>query len=143
MVINYNIIMKTLYNSNRKFRIWAYTVSHSSLILRSEMKYPDQDNYSESMSSNIDIEFWAVSYIHLPSDFLGINIREISAEALPKEFNRELLIFDMRIFELQSNESNYYVIAGGILIGKNKWENQDRIFNNCSNLEHNEVLFQS
>ncbi|SEW40258.1 hypothetical protein SAMN05421841_2685 [Chryseobacterium wanjuense] len=135
--------MKTLYKSNRKFRIWAYMVSHSSLILRSEMKYPDQDDYAESISSNIDIEFWAVSYINLPSDLLGINIREITSEALPKEINKDLLIFDMRIFELKSDESKYYVIAGGILIGENKWINQDRIFNYDSNLKHDKILFQS
>jgi hypothetical protein len=118
-------------------------VSHSSLILRSEMKYPDQDDYAESISSNIDIEFWAVSYINLPSDLLGINIREITSEALPKEINKDLLIFDMRIFELKSDESKYYVIAGGILIGENKWINQDRIFNYDSNLKHDKILFQS
>lgn len=133
----------TMFHSNRKFRLWSYTVSHSSLILRSEMKYPDQDNYSESLSSNIDLEFWAVSYINIPSDILGINIREIKEEVLPKEINRELLRFDMKIFELKSEESNYYIIAGGILIGKNKWINQDRIFNYGSNLKHDEILFQS
>jgi hypothetical protein len=133
--------MKIIYNSNRKFRIWAYTVSHSSLLLRSEMKYPDQDNYTESLSYNIDLEFWAVSYINIPSDILGISIREITAEALPKEINKELLIFDMKIFELKSGESKYYIIAGGLLIGKNKWINNDRIFNSDLNLEYDEIIF--
>lgn len=135
--------MITIYNSNRKFRIWAYTVSHSSLILRSEMKYPDQDNYSENISYNIDLEFWAVSYINVSSDLIGINIREITEEMLPKEINRELLRFDMKIFELKSEESNYYIIAGGILIGKNKWISQDRIFNYSSNLKHDEIIFST
>ncbi|NML59094.1 hypothetical protein [Chryseobacterium cheonjiense] len=107
------------------------------------MKYPDQDNYSENISSNIDIEFWAVSYINIPSDLLGINIREVNEEMLPKEISRELLRFDMKIFELKSEESNYYIIAGGILIGKNKWINQDRIFSYSSNLKHDVILFQS
>ncbi|MCY1660772.1 hypothetical protein [Chryseobacterium sp. SL1] len=135
--------MGTIYNSNRKFRIWAYTVSHSSLLLRSEMKYPDQDNYSDSTSSNIDIEFWAVNYINLPSDFFGIHIREITSEELPKEIDKELLKFDMKIFEFISAKSKYYIIAGGILIAQNKWINQDRIFNYGSNLEHDKILFQS
>jgi len=135
--------MKKIYNSNRKFRIWAYTVSHSSLILRSEMKYPDQDNYSENISYNIDLEFWEVNYISLPSDLLGINIIEITVEILPEEINRELLIHDMKIFELESFGSKYYVIAGGLLIGENKWQNQDRISDYRSNLEHDEILFNS
>ena len=137
------MIMKTIYNSNRKFRIWAYTVSHSSLVLRSEMKYPDQDNYMESLSYNIDLEFWEVNYINVPSDLLEINIREITVEILPEEINRELLIHDMKIFELESCGFKYYVIAGGLLIGENKWENQDRVFNYNSNLEHEEIIFCS
>ncbi len=135
--------MKTFYNSERRFRIWAYTVSHSSLLLRSEMKYPDQDNYMENMSYNIDLEFWAVSYINIPSDLFGISIKEIAEENLPKEISRELLIHDMKIFELESGKSKYYVIAGGLLVGKNRWENQDRIFEYNSNLEHDEIIFQT
>ncbi|VEH20163.1 Uncharacterised protein [Chryseobacterium nakagawai] len=52
-----------IFYSNRKFKTWGYTVSHSSLLLRSEMKYLDQDDYSENTSHNIDLEFWAVNYI--------------------------------------------------------------------------------
>ncbi|MCS3533012.1 hypothetical protein [Chryseobacterium sp. JUb7] len=48
-----------------------------------------------------------------------------------------------KIFELKSEKSKYYIIAGGVLIGKNKWINQDRIFNYDSNLEHDKILFQS
>ncbi|MCX8531933.1 hypothetical protein [Chryseobacterium luquanense] len=135
--------MEIIYNSNRNFRIWAYTVSHSSLLLRSEMKYPDQDNYTDSVSSNIDLEFWEVSYINLPSDFLGLCIREITEESLPKKISRDFLRFDMKIFELKSQKSTYYIIAGGLLVGENKWINQDRIFNYSCNLKHDKILFCS
>lgn len=58
-----------IFYSNRKFKMWAYVVSHSSLLLRSEMKYPDQDDYSEDEGYNIDLEFWAVSYMNIPLIF--------------------------------------------------------------------------
>lgn len=135
--------MDTFYSSKRKFRIWVYTVSHSSLLLRSEMKYPDQDEYSEETSYNIDLEFWAVSYMNIPTDLLSLSIKEIAAEELPQKINTELLMFDMRIFELESKESKYYIIAGGVLIGENKWENQDRIFSYDSNLKYDKIIFQS
>lgn len=134
--------MKTFYNSNRSFKLWAYIVSHSSLLIRSEMKYPDQDNYEENTSYNIDLEFWAVSYINIPTDLYEISIKEITEKELPKEIDRNLLMFDMKIFELQSKEHKYYIFAGGLLIGKNKWENQNRIFDS-SNLEHDEIIFKS
>jgi hypothetical protein len=107
------------------------------------MKYPDQENFTESLSCNIDLEFWAVSYINLPSTILGVNIREIVAEQLPKEINRELLIYDMKIFELESAKSKYFVIAGGHLIVENKSINQDRIANYNLNLEHEKIIFNS
>ncbi|WP_370901586.1 hypothetical protein [Chryseobacterium gossypii] len=135
--------MKTLqYNSSRTFKLWAYTVSHSSLLIRSEMQYPDQENYSEETVYNIDLEFWAINYIDIPSKFNELIIREIKEQELPPKINRDLLIYDMKIFQLESNGGKYYIIAGGLLIGKNKWENKDRIFDYNSNLEHDEILFQ-
>jgi hypothetical protein len=69
--------MKTLYSSNRTFRLWAYTISYSSLLLRSEMKYPDQDDFSKENSYNIDFEFWAVRYVDVPADFHGVVLKKL------------------------------------------------------------------
>ncbi len=129
-----------IYNSNRKFKMWAYIVSHSSLLLRSEMKFPDQDNYTEDQSYNIDLEFWAVNYINIPTILNNIIIKEITVKEIPTEINKNLLKFDMKIFELESEEKKYYIIAGGFLIGKNKWIDQDRILDSNLNLEHEEVI---
>lgn len=131
-----------IFNLNRNFKLWAYTVSHSSLILRSEMRYPDQDD-SENYQCNIDLEFSAVSYINIPSKLERLSIKEINEKKLPKEIDRNLLIYNMKIFELQSNEKKYYIIAGSLLIGKNTWQNQDRIFDYNANLKHNEIIFST
>ncbi|MDR4892811.1 MULTISPECIES: hypothetical protein [unclassified Chryseobacterium] len=129
-----------VYNSNRKFKMWAYIVSHSSLLLRSEMKFPDQDNYTEDQSYNIDFEFWAVNYINIPTILNNIIIKEITEKEVPMEIDKNLLKYNMKIFELESKEKKYYIIAGGLLIGKNQWVNQDRILNSNLNLEHDEVI---
>lgn len=133
--------MKDFYTSDRCFKLWAYTLSHSSLLIRSEMKYPDQDDYSENTSYNIDLEFWSVQYIDIPSSFNGITIKEITSKQLPKRISLEFLKYNMKIFELQSKGLQYYIIAGGLLVGKNRWENQDRVFNYNSNLEHEEIIY--
>ncbi|WP_185287477.1 hypothetical protein [Chryseobacterium lactis] len=129
-----------IFYSNRKFKMWAYIVSHSSLLLRSEMKYPDQDDYSENTSYNIDLEFWTVSYINIPTYLYGITIKEITEKELPVSIDKELLKYNMKIFELESTGRKYHIIAGGLLVGKNSWINQDRIFDYNLNLEHDEIL---
>lgn len=129
--------------SNRKFKMWAYVVSHSSLLLRSEMKYSDQDDYSEDQAYNIDLEFWAVSYINIPAYLYEITINEITEKELSIDIDKELLKYNMKIFKLESAGKKYYIIAGGLLIGKNSWINQDRIFDYNLNLEHDEIIFQT
>ncbi len=129
-----------IFYSNRKFKMWAYITSHSSLLLRSEMKYPDQDDYSENTSYNIDLEFWSVSYINTPTYLYEITIKEITQKELPADIDKELLKYNMKIFELESTGRKYYIIAGGLLVGKNSWINQDRIFDYNLNLKHDEIL---
>lgn len=82
--------------------MWAYITSHSSLLLRSEMKYPDQEDYSENTSYNIDLEFWSVSYINTPTYLYEITIKEITQKELPADIDKELLKYNMKIFELES-----------------------------------------
>jgi hypothetical protein len=107
------------------------------------MKYPDQDDYSEDEAYNIDLEFWAVSYIDIPTNLYELDIKEITVNELSRDFNQDLLLYNMKIFEIESKKEKYYIIAGGLLIGKNKWEKQDRIFDYQSNLVHDEIVFQT
>lgn len=134
--------MNEIFESNRNFKMWAYTVSHSSLILRSEMRYPDQDD-SENYQYNIDLEFLTVQYINIPSTFKTLRIREITEKELPQEIDRDLLMYGMKTFELQTNGNKYYIISGSLLIAKNVWYNEDRIFNYNANLKHDEIIFST
>lgn len=129
-----------LYYSNRNFKIWAYTASHNSLLLRSIMKFSDEDGFSEDTSYNIDIELWSVTFISIPAFFRSLKIVEISEDKLPDNIDRELCKYNHKIFEFQDGLKKHYIIAGGLLVGVNRWENEDRIFNYGLNLQHDEII---
>lgn len=104
------------------------------------MKFIGDDGFTEDVSYNIDVEFWTVTFINIPTSLVGIKIIEISEELLPKSIDRELCKYNQKIFELQDGDKKYHIIAGGLLVGVNRWENEDRIFNYDLNLEHDEVI---
>lgn len=54
------------FSSDRRFKLWEYTVSHKQLLIRSPAT-PD-------ISGNIDIIFWGVEYINVPSAFKGLSL---------------------------------------------------------------------
>ena len=129
-----------IYSSNRSFKIWAYTISHCSLLLRSPMKYFDEEGYSSSTAYNIDIEFWAVEYINIPTFLEDILIKKMQKNKVPSFLSPFLADKKNNLFEIQTKKQKYYVVAGGMLIGKNQWGDKDRIFDFHQNLEHDEVL---
>ena len=110
------------YQSERKFKIWAYTVSHSTLIIRSEKQYNDVD-YPIKYSPNctIDIEFSGVDFISLPDRLEGLKI-----------------IKDKGIYKFNENKY-HYVIASSCCIGISQFDhNQDRISD--LSLEYDEII---
>lgn len=128
------------YKSNRHFKIWGYTASHSFLILRSSMLCEDVDGYTESMSYNIDIEFSAVVYLDIPNTFKSIQMREV-VESIPEKFDKYFKISGLRIFEIQSEGMYYFIVAGSCRVGKNKWISEDRIRN--LDLDYEEIITTS
>lgn len=132
-----------IYKSKRYFRIWGYTASHSSLLLRSNMLYYDDKDYSLENSFNIDIEIWDVTYIGIPAFIDNIEIKEITIDSLPLDIDKNLCKFDRKIFEINSDNKKYYIISGGLLIATNHWEKEDRIFYNHLNLQHDKIIFST
>lgn len=113
-------IMK--YQSNRKFRIWHYIVSHSTLIIRSEKQYEDVE-YPVKYNPNcmLDIELSGVEFISLPDSFDGLNIRKENG-----------------IYRFNGN-SEHYVKASSCRIGVSQFDHtQDRISD--LSLEYDEIL---
>ena len=121
---------------DREFRIWAYTVSHGSLLLRSPITYPDINYVPGPGDFNIDIEFSAVSYLELPESMHGISLREDSNN-VPERLLRHL-DDGLRVFEIRSQGESYYVVAANYLIGKNQWDSNTRLDDFF--LEHDEII---
>lgn len=125
--------------NNRVFKIWSYTVSHNSLILRSPQKFTDMEDYSVSMSYNIDIEFSDVNYINIPTDLYDLTIEEIKKNSdVPTNLLHFKTELKLKIFKILSLGEEYYIVAQSYIIGKNTWISEDRISN--INLQHDEVL---
>ncbi len=129
-----------IFCSNRKFKIWAYTVSHSSLLIRSVMKYDDEDGYSEETSYNIDLEFSFVEYMDVKNTWDSISISVVEKENLEPGLKKKIDSYEGNIFEIESNKEKSYIVAYSLLIGTNKWGLEDRIFNNHVKLEHDDIL---
>jgi len=110
------------FKSNRIFRIWMYTVSHSTLILRSEKQYVDV-NYDfkyDDPEATIDLIFSAVDFISIPEWFDAVEIKK----------HDDKFIFN--------NNENWFVKAAFCNVGKYSGENQDDIWHR--NLEYDEVI---
>lgn len=125
---------------NRVFKIWAYTVSHSFLILRSPQKFPDQDDFDKNHAYNIDIEFSAVAYMDVPTILNGVEIREL-INHIPENLQQYKIEYGYKIFEIKSGEKYYYIVAGSYRIGKNRWLAEDRVSN--MNLEYDSIIATS
>lgn len=124
------------YSSDRKFRIWDYTVSHSTLFLRSYL-FEEDEQATTIINDTIDIEFYAVGYIELPDSMNGISLSLIK-ENIPERL-KDFLKHDLKLFELNTNTRKGYVIAGGCVVGKSSWEHDKGRFENLG-LNYPEVL---
>ena len=123
-----------LYTSSRKFRIWAYSVSHSFLLLRSTYNEDEEKN-----GFNIDIEFAGVEYLDMPITLQGITIEELK-ENLPEKFTKYQNSIRYRVFRIES-DTNYYIVAANYLVGRDNWIGEDRMIN--SSLIYDKILATS
>ncbi|HRI58581.1 MAG TPA: hypothetical protein PK228_02625 [Saprospiraceae bacterium] len=124
------------YESNRYFKIWAFTVSHNTLIIRSEMQISDEDTNMPINDFTVDLEFWDVVYSQFPSNFYGISLQleeQDSSEHLEKFVDS-----DHKIFVISSEGVQYYIVAAGCVVGKSQWINEHRISNFY--LKYDEIL---
>ncbi|KUJ59336.1 hypothetical protein AR687_23280 [Flavobacteriaceae bacterium CRH] len=106
------------------------------------MAYPEEKEYSPETSFNIDLELWDVSFIGIPTSLENIKIQQIPLDLLPENIDKDLCKYDRKIFEISTPTNKYYIIAGGLLIAVNRWEKEDRIFDNHLNLEHDKILLK-
>lgn len=127
--------------SSRTFKVWAYIPSHNTLILRSLLKYPDEEGFDEKCMYNIDIEFVSVKYMDIPTTLYGIELYELKHD-IPEKLKNMITNRDLKIFEIKSHEKQYYIIASDYIIGANEWPlEKDRTKN--FNLEYDNIIATS
>jgi hypothetical protein len=96
------------------FRLWEYRVSHKQLLIRCPKLLPES-----SGSRNVDVKFYNVEYINLPTDFHDLEIDEANQDEI--SFANRCLgkpIDEARILVLKSREGRHLVIAGALAISE-------------------------
>ena len=108
---------------DRFFKLWAYSVSHSTLIIRSEKQYEDVI-YDKVYENNVtvDIEFSGVNYMDIPSVFKHLNIEKIDGD-MPSKFSQEI----RQGTKLYCLNNSFYILASSCIIGESTWSIEDRI----------------
>jgi hypothetical protein len=129
-----------IYQSPRKFRIEAATVSHSMLILRSIMQFDEDNAPLVSAPFNIDIEFCGVEYLEMPRQLDGLSIALMTnaPDRLKQFVSRGP---GLHLFCLHSKSDVFYIVAAGFQIGTNTWEYATRLEN--LDLIYDEILATS
>ena len=100
------------FRSDHHFRLWDYDVSHDKLLLRSAE--------SPSQPYNIDIVFYAVERLDIPTLFMGG--LEIS-EPDPSEGPRD----GLNIFRIAADGQQYSIVALAYYVFKNRLDTTDSI----------------
>jgi hypothetical protein len=103
---------------DRTFKLWDYHTSHNHLLLRSP-KSPGS-NRTPPANTNIDIKFFGVSYLNIPTLLRGFEIVTPNVE----EINTIDSLFPNRtaenkIFIIVSAGNRYLLVAVGCEISEN------------------------
>ena len=122
------------YKIERKFKLWAYSISHKSLVLRSEMQYEDVEyDYKLERNVTIDIEFYGVSLVNIPT---FIDIIDINQESVIDLSSMNVVDEGQKVYQINED---FHIIASGYLIGESEWgADLCRIFN--LELEYDKII---
>lgn len=90
--------------SERRFQLWEYRVSHGSLMIRSP-RIPDVDE-------NIDVKFVGVEYLVVPRFFRGLRVELGDEHDARKVVSASGRNFDQsHVFKLTSQGVRYFIVA--------------------------------
>ena len=90
--------------SERRFQLWEYRVSHGSLLIRSPR--------APGVDENVDVRFVGVEYLAVPRSFQGLRIEvgdESETRQVESAYGRELK--SLRVFRLTSHGVRYFIVA--------------------------------
>jgi hypothetical protein len=97
------------------FKLWEYRVSHSQLLIRCPKL--------SASSKNIDVKFYNVEYVDLPSLFQEIAIDEPSQEEIlfaSRRLGRQ--VESQRVIVVRNGDQRHIVVAGAVVVSENSME---------------------
>ena len=101
--------------SERSFQLWAYSVSHCQLLIRSPRTANDTEN--------IDIAFYGVTFLQLPTNFLGLLVEDGSPEELARITSMVTDPLSVgTVYALTSGGKRSALTAAGISVSRNTLE---------------------
>jgi hypothetical protein len=89
--------MKKLYSWDRKFQLWHYSVSHSTLLLRSV--------HPQRYDTRVDILFSAVSFMHVRPSYEPLTLSEGD--------DRDRQTLQLASAPVEAGENALYLLNGG------------------------------
>jgi hypothetical protein len=100
------------FDSDRRFRLWDYNVSHKQMLLRSP-KSPDA-------GTNLDIVMWGVEYLDLATSLDGVRMASASCEEVGRAERALGKPLDpSQVFGLISGDRRFLVVAAGFKVLEN------------------------
>lgn len=98
-----------MFKSCRKFQLWDYHVSHKQALIRSPV--------SPGFATNIDVVFWGVESLYLPTSLDGMCVG--MTEAIGNIPLPIMLSMNGKLFEIKTGEHNFCVVAAGCKVLEN------------------------
>lgn len=100
------------FDSDRRFRLWDYNVSHKQMLLRSPK--------SPEAGDNLDIVFWGVEYLGLATSLDGVKLAPASTEDhASAEWALGKTLDPSRVYCLISGDQHFIVVAAGFKVLRN------------------------
>lgn len=91
------------FQSERRFQIWDYHVSHARMLIRS----PN----SSGTSTNQDIIFWGVEFLGIPTSFRGLTIATVPRDEATRAGAPADKFGHSTAFRLESEGRCCYIVA--------------------------------
>lgn len=105
------------FESNSIFNLWSYDVSHSCLLLRGKRSLPlkgIEDN------KNLDLFFYATSYIEIKDFFRGVLIKSASKKEIAYLKQRTTIDENTNAYVITSENKRYFIVASSLSIFENE-----------------------
>lgn len=105
----------SLFQTDRKLRLWEYTVSLRQLLLRSVKE-------ESGHATNLDVVFHGVRYVAIPADLEGLTVNSGSSTHI-REVERLLgrtIVPPTQVFVLESQSRTHLIVAAAMRFEENK-----------------------